>query len=150
MNTRNLWIAALSGAVLTTLVSNLAVINLVNCLCFAGFWGGAIFTAWLYRRLNGTLTIREGIWLGALTGLCAGLLGFVLSFLGLAGFQGMVNELAQFLPAEDMQDFATFPTWGVLLFNLLGVLTNVIFGTVGGWIGGAIFRTDRHAIVAGA
>jgi hypothetical protein len=60
------------------------------------------------------------------------------------------NELAQFLPAEDMQDFATFPTWGVLLFNLLGVLTNVIFGTIGGWIGGAIFRTNRHAVAAGA
>jgi hypothetical protein len=25
----------------------------------------------------------------------------------------------------------------------------VIFGTIGGWIGGAIFRTDRHAVAAG-
>jgi hypothetical protein len=96
------------------------------------------------------LTIGDGIWLGALTGLCAGALGFGLSFLGLAGFQGMANDLAQMLPAEDMQGLESVPTWGILLFNLLGVLTNVIFGTIGGWIGGAIFRTDRHAVVAGA
>ena len=39
MNTRILWIASLSGAVLTTLVSNLPLIGFVNCLICGGFWG---------------------------------------------------------------------------------------------------------------
>jgi len=144
MINKNFWIAALSGAVLTTLVSNLPYIDLVNFLCFAGFWGSAIFAIWLYRRLNGTLTVKDGLRLGVLTGLCAGAFGFALSFLGLAGFQGTVNELAQTLPAEDMQDIENVPAWGMLIFNLVGVLFNVLFGAIGGWIGGAIFRTDRN------
>ena len=150
MNNKNLWIAALSGAVLTTLVSNLPFIGLINFLCFAGFWGSAIFTIWLYRRLTGTLTIGEAVCIGALTGLLAGALGFSLSFLGLAGFQGTANELRQLLPAEDMQEIDATPTGAILAFNLVGVATNIIFGTIGGWIGGVIFRTDRMTVKLGA
>ncbi len=80
MNTRNLWIASLSGAVLTTLVSNLPFIGFVNCLICGGFWGSAIFAVWLYRRLSGAVTIRQGVKIGLLTGLLAGLLGFRLEF----------------------------------------------------------------------
>ena len=90
---------ALGGAVVTTLVSNLPFVGFINCLLFAGFWGSAIFAVWLYRRLNGSVTLSEAVRLGALTGLCAGALGFALSFLGLAGFQGTANELSQILPA---------------------------------------------------
>ena len=150
MNTRYLWISALSGAVLTTLVSNLPFIDLVNILCFAGFWASAIFTVWLYRRMSGFLTVGQGTAIGALTGICAGLLGFGLSYLGLAGFQGTANELAQVLSPQDMQDIMNVPAGTILGFNLAGVLTNIIFGTIGGWIGGAIFRTDRHPELAGA
>jgi hypothetical protein len=145
MNNKNYWIAALSGAALTTLVSNLPFIDLVNFLCFAGFWGSAIFTIWLYRRLSGKLTIGEAVRLGAFTGLCAGVLGFSLSFLGLAGFQGTARELAQIVPPEDLIEIENVSAWGILIFNLVGVLFNVIFGTIGGLIGGSIFRTDRNS-----
>ena len=59
MNTQNMWIACLSGAVLTTVVSNLPFIGIVNCLLCAGFWGSAIFSVWLYRRLSGAPTMRQ-------------------------------------------------------------------------------------------
>ncbi|RPI21027.1 MAG: hypothetical protein EHM70_25720 [Chloroflexota bacterium] len=150
MNNKNLWIAALSGAVLTTLVSNLPFIDLVNFLCFAGFWGSAIFTVWLYRRISGTLTIGDSVRLGALTGLCAGVLGFALSFVGLAGYQGTANELAMILPPESMQEIENVSAWGILAFNLVGVSFNILFGTIGGWIGGMIFRTRRNAEKIGA
>ena len=149
MNTKNLWIAVLSGAVLTTLVSNLPFVGLINCLLFAGFWGSAIFAVWLYRRLSGTLTVGEGVRLGALTGLCAGVLGFALSFAGLAGLQGILNGAERLLPAEALGDVQNIPAWGAIVFNLFGVLINVIFGTIGGWIGGAIFRTNRMAEKSG-
>ena len=92
MNTKNLWIACLSGAVLTTLVSNLPLLGFVNCLLCARFWGSAIFTVWLYRRLSGSVTTGQGARIGALTGLLAGALGFTLSFIGLSGTQGFLKR----------------------------------------------------------
>jgi hypothetical protein len=143
MNTKNLWIAALSGAVLTTLVSNLPLIGFVNCLLCAGFWGSAIFAVWLYRRLNGTLSIGQGVRIGALTGLLAGVLGLVLSLVGLAGAQGFLNSARQFLPADATQGMNDLPAWGGWIFNLLGVIFNGGFGALGGWIGGVLFNPDR-------
>ena len=139
MNTKNMWIAVLSGAVLTTLVSNVPYVEMVNILCFAGFWGGAIFAVWLYRRLSGELTARQGVRVGLLTGLFAGVLGFALSFFGLAGLQGLMNELEAVAPTEG----ESIPLWGAIIFNFLGIVFNIFFGTIGGWLGGAIFRTDR-------
>jgi hypothetical protein len=142
MNTRNLWIASLTGAVLTTLVSNLPLVGFVNCLLCAGFWGSAIFAVWMYRRLGSTLTVRQGVTIGTLTGLCAGVLGFLLSFFGLVGMEGLMNSVGPFLPADATQGIASsLPTWGTIVFNLIGVIFNILFGTLGGFIGGSIFKT---------
>jgi hypothetical protein len=140
MNTRSLWIASLSGAVLSILVSNLPILGLVNCLVCAGFWGSAIFSVWLYRRLSGTPTVRQGLAIGALTGALAGVLGFALSFAGLTGLQGLMNSTAGLLPPDATQGMADVPAWGVTVFNLFGVFFDVAFGILGGWIGAAIFN----------
>ena len=139
MNPKNMWIAVLSGAVLTTLVSNLPFVDMVNFLCFAGFWASAIFAVWLYRRLTGSVTIQQAITIGLLTGLFSGILGFALSFLGVSGLQGLMNEIGQAAPSEG----ESLPVWGALIFNFLGVIFNIFFGTIGCLIGGSIFRTDR-------
>ena len=139
MNTRNMWIAVLSGAVLTTLISNVPFVDLVNILCFAGFWGGAIFAVWLYRRLSGDLTAHQGVRIGLLTGLFAGIFGFALSFFGVAGLQGLMNELEALAPTEG----ESIPLWGAMIFNLCGVIFNLGFGMIGGWLSGLLFRTDR-------
>ncbi|MGB7539300.1 MAG: hypothetical protein WBM17_12250 [Anaerolineales bacterium] len=142
MNTKNLWIAAASGAVVTTLVVNVPVVAFVNVLMCVGFWGSAVFAVWLYRRRNGTLTVGQGIALGALTGLLAGALGFSISFLGLAGLQGIVNEIKLFAGAENAGTL-DFTLGEAIAFNISGVMFNILFGTIGGIIGGAVFRTDR-------
>jgi hypothetical protein len=143
MNTKNLLIAVLAGAVASLLLSNLPLINLVNCLLCAGFWANAIFAVWLYRRLNGTVTIVEGLKIGALSGLIAWAIGFLLSFVGLAGIQELMNGVSQFLPEDATLGFSDLPAWGAIVINLLGVVPEVFFGVIGGWIGGTIFRTDR-------
>jgi hypothetical protein len=140
VNKKNLWIAGLSGALLTTLVSNLPVIGFVNCLVCGGFWGSAIFAVWLYWRLSGVVTVRQGINIGLLTGLLAGLLGLALSFTGLTGAQGFLSSAQKFLPAEATQGMNGLPSWGALVFNFVGVLFNVGFGALGGWLGGIIFN----------
>ncbi len=143
MNTKNLWIASLSGAALSLLVSNLPLIGFVNCLLCGGFWGSAIFAVWLYRRLTGTVTIRQGVNIGLLTGLLAGLIGFALSFAGLTGAQGLMNSAQKFLPADTTKGMTDFPAWAGYIFNFLGVLFNVGFGALGGWLGGMLFNPER-------
>jgi hypothetical protein len=145
MNTKSLWIASLSGAAVSLLASNLPFIGFVNCVLCGAFWGSAIFAVWLYRRLSGTVTIRQGVNIGLLTGLLAGLIGFVLSFAGLTGAQGFLNSARQFLPADATQGMNAIPAWGALVFNFLGVLFNTGFGALGGWLGGIIFNPDRKA-----
>lgn len=135
MNEKNFWIACLSGAVLTTLVSNLPYVDMVNFLCFAGFWGSAIFAVWMFRRLNGTLVNGQSVRIGLLTGLLAGCLGFALSFLGESDLQGLMNAVG-----EEME---SIPAWASVVFNLFGVIFNIVFGMIGGWLGGLLFRTDR-------
>ncbi len=145
MNTKNLWIAVLSGAAMSLLLANVPVLNLVNLLLCAGFWVCAIFAVGLYRRLNGSVTLLEGVKIGVLTGLVAWGVGFLLSFVGLAGIQGIMNGARQFLPSDATQNTTDIPAWGATVFNLLGVLFEAFFGVIGGLIGGAIFRTDRAA-----
>ncbi len=150
MNSRSLWIATLSAAVLTTLLSNLPVVGVVNCLLFAWFWGGAIFAVWLYRRLSGTPTVRQSVTIGILTGLLAGLLGFGLSFAGVSGLQGLMNNSEGVLPPDAIQGLGDVPAWGGVVFNLCGVLFNVGFGALGGWLGGVLFnRKPKTEIQAG-
>ena len=71
MNTKNFWIAASSGAAASLLLANLPYLGFVNCLLCAGFWGSAVFAVWLYRRLTGTVSVREAVKLGAVSGLRA-------------------------------------------------------------------------------
>ena len=133
MNAKNLWIAALSGAVVTTLLANVPVVDFINLLLCAGFWGSAVFAVWLYRRLNGNLTLGQGVGIGALTGLLAGVLGFSISFLGLAGLQGIVNEIKLFAGAENVGTI-DFSLGEAIAFNTVGVMINILFGAIGGVI----------------
>ena len=150
MNNHNFWIAVSGGAALSLLVSNLPLLDMVNCLLFAGFWGSAIFAVWLYRRQNGSLTMREALKIGVVSGLAAGVVGFLLSFGGLAGIQGFMNRASLILPPETFDEMKSIPAWMGIVFNLVGVLIEVVCGFIGGWIGGSIFRSDRLAGKAGA
>jgi hypothetical protein len=143
MNSKSFWIASISGAAMSLLVSNLPIIGFVNCLVCGGFWGSTIFAVWLYQRMGNMLSVRRGATLGAVSGLIAGVLGFVLGFVGLAGAQGFLNSAQQFLPADATKGMNDIPAWGAYIFNFLGVLFNIGFGALGGWIGAVIFDPDR-------
>jgi hypothetical protein len=143
MNSKSFWTASVSGAVLSLLVSNLPIISFVNCLLCGGFWGSAIFAVWLYQRLGNEVSIRQGVSVGAVSGLISGILGFALSFVGLAGAQGFLNTAQQFLPPDATKGMEDLPIWGAYIFNFLGVILEVGFGALGGWIGAVIFDPNR-------
>jgi hypothetical protein len=146
MNTKHLLTASLAGGLISLVLANAPFVNLINLLLCAGFWIGPIVAVWLYRRLDGTLTFREAILTGMLAGAWHGLFGLVLSPLGLAGAGGLLNALRPFMPAQDLPDLETTLT-GVsdLLFNLVGVAVDIVFGLIGGLIGSGIFGVRRAA-----
>jgi hypothetical protein len=144
MNTKDLLTASLVGGLVSLVLVNAPFVNLINLLICAGFWIGPIVAVLLYRRLGGTLTLREAVITGLLAGAWHGLFGLVLSPLGLAGAGGLLNELRPFMSAQDLPDLETALTgMGGMLFNLVGVAIDIVFGFIGGLIGGAIFGPRR-------
>ena len=144
MNTKHLLLASLAGGLISLVLVNTPFVNLINLLVCAGYWVGPIVAVWLYRRLGGTLTLRQAIITGLLAGAWHGLIGVALSPLGLAGAGGVLNTVRPFMSAQDLPDIETALTGiGGMLFNLIGMAIDVAFGFVGGLIGGAIFGARR-------
>lgn len=139
MNTKTLLIASLIGGLVSTTLSNIPIINFVNCLLCAGFWGGALLAVWIYKRQTGAVTLGQAVIVGALAGVWAGIFGFALSLFGLAGAEALMKSYAQFAP-KDAQIEMPARGVGSVLFNLAGVMVDIIFGAIGGLVGGLIYR----------
>lgn len=144
MNTKNILITGLVGAVITLLLTNIPLINLVNCLICAGFWIGPLFATWLYKRMTGTLSTKEGIWVGVTAGVIAGVIGFGLSFLGVTGIAGLANQINRFASPEGQIDMSGLEG-GILntVGTFFGVIFDIVVGAVAGLIGAAIFKDKK-------
>jgi hypothetical protein len=141
MNTKNILITSLVGAIITLLLTNVPFINLVNCLICAGFWLGPLFATWLYKRMTGTLSTKEGVWVGVAAGAIAGVIGFLLSFIGVAGAAGIINQVNAVVPQADQIDMSGLEG-GILniAITFIGVIFDIIVGAIGGLVGAAIFK----------
>ncbi len=138
---QNLVIASLIGAMVSLLFTNVPILNFTNCLLCAPFWASAILAVWIYKRQTGKLTLGQGVIIGMVAGLAAGIVGFLLSFAGLAGGEALMNSYKSLVPADaGMEIPEEVP--GVL-FNLCGVGVEIVFGAIGGLIGGLLFRTQK-------
>lgn len=144
MKTRVLLITSLIGGLLSLALSNVPFVNLVNLLLCAGFWVGPLLAVWLYRRQVGTVQLGQGARIGTLAGVWHGAFGFLLSLMGLAGGPALLKSIAQLAPGQTAID-QTLVDAGALGITLVGVVVSILFGTVGGLIGGAIFKTRTSA-----
>jgi hypothetical protein len=126
--------------VVSTGLSNIPIINFVNCLLCAGFWAGALLAVWIYKRQTGSVTLGQGVIIGALAGVWAGVFGIILSLFGMAGAEALMKTYAQFAP-KDAKIPLPPPGFASVLINILGVVFDIAFGAIGGLIGGLIFRT---------
>jgi hypothetical protein len=140
MNIKNLIIASLIGGVVSLIAVNVPFLNLVNCLLCIGFWGSAVLAVWIYQRMTGSVTLGQAVVIGMATGLWAGVIGFGLSFIGLAGGAALANSFKMVAPAEAKIDI---PEGSGVIFNLCGVGVDIAFGAIGGLIGGALFRPRK-------
>lgn len=144
MNTKHLVVASLVGGLISLVLVNTPFVNLINLLVCGGFWAGPIFAVWLYQRMSGTLTFRDAVITGVLAGVWHGLFGLLLSPLGLAGAGGLLQGVRPFMSGQDLANLETSLTGaGGMLFNLVGVMIDFVFGFIGGLIGGAIFGPRR-------
>jgi hypothetical protein len=144
MNAKYVLAASLAGGLISTALVNTPYVSLINLLVCAGFWIGPIMAVWLYRRLGAAPTLGQALVVGMLAGAWHGLFGLVLSTVGLAGAGSLLNEVRPLVPAQDWPDLESALTGaGGLLFNSAGVAIDVVFGFIGGWMGGAIFGARR-------
>jgi hypothetical protein len=144
MNTKHLLTASLIGGLISALLVNAPIVSWINLLICAGFWIGPVVAVWLYRRQAGTVTLGQAILIGMLAGAWHALFGVLLSPLGLAGAGGLLKDVQPWLSAGDQSDALNALT-GVngMMFNLVGSMFDIIFGFIGGLVGGAIFGPRR-------
>jgi len=147
MNIKNLIISSLIGGIVIAAIANIPVINFINCLLCIGYWAGAILGVWLYKRFQGTLTLGQGVAVGALAGVWSGLINFIVGLVGVASIATVLTAFEQVLPAETFDIQGDFIGRIAILANVFGIFLNIFLGTLGGLIGGAIFQTKPEAIV---
>jgi hypothetical protein len=145
VNTRNLLIASLIGGAVSLILTNVPILNLVSCLLCAGFWAGPLLAVWIYKRQTGSLTLGQGVAIGALAGVWSGAIGLLLSLVNVAGIQAVIDSLAVLAPeGTDLGE----PLGAVesTLLNLGGVAFEITIGAIGGLIGGALFRSKPVSV----
>jgi hypothetical protein len=144
MNTKHLLTASLIGGLLSIVLANTPYLNLINVLLCAGFWIGPIAAVGIYRRQAGAVTLAQAVLIGILAGAWHALFGLLLSPIGLAGAGGILKDVQPLLSADDQGDALKALTGvnGVLL-NLVGSLFDIVFGFLGGLVGGAIFGAHQ-------
>lgn len=148
MNIKNLIISSLIGGIVIAALANIPPINLINCLLCTGYWAGSILAVWLYKRFQGSLTLGQGVAVGALAGVWSGLINFVLGLITAAGIATVITTVDQFLPAETLDLGGDFIGRMAILINVVGVFMNIFLGTMGGLIGGVILQTKPQDSMA--
>jgi len=141
MNIKNLIIASLIGGIVIAALANIPVINVINCLLCIGYWAGAILAVWLYKRFEGSLTLGQGVAVGALAGVWSGLINFIVGLIGVASIATVISSIDQALPPGTFDLEGDFIGRIAFLVNVFGIFLNIFLGTLGGLIGGAIFQT---------
>jgi len=144
MNWKNIFIASLAGGAAMALLSNIPILSLGNCLLCLWVWGGGILGAWVYKRLQGSVTTGEGAWIGALAGLMGGLISAFFMYLGASGLS--ISQVSSLLPAEYQVQFdlESLIRDTITTIALLEVLVFIFVGAIGGLIGGAILRNKEE------
>ena len=108
MNIKNLIISSLIGGIVIAAIANIPVLQLINCLLCIGYWAGAILAVWLYRRFEGTLTLGQGVAVGALAGVWSGIINFIVGLITAAGIATAFTALEQVLPPDTLDVSSDF------------------------------------------
>ena len=149
--------ATLIGGGAAGFAAGLPVIGALNCLCCSLVIGGGFLAAYLYSRdcQQAGVEFRPGS--GALVGLVAGLFySIVGTIVGAAvravmpaqNVDDLIEQLEQFeLDPEGIDTIAEFMEMsqsasGLLIMFFATLLIAAVFSTLGGLIGGSVFKVE--------
>lgn len=149
--------ATLIGGAVFGVLGGVPIIGALNCACCALIVGGGFLAAFLYSKECARAGAGFSPGNGALVGLVAGLfyalatsvVGAVFkSIMGPADIDQMMQALEQFdLPPEVAEQAAgwmerTGGILGAILMFFFTLLLAAVFSTLGGLIGGAVFKVE--------
>jgi len=155
---------ALISGVAFGVAGSIPVVNWINCACCALIIGCGFFAAFLYSKDSRAagFAFRPGN--GATVGLVAGLLygvisgilgGIISSALGMGDWQEVIDQIQMSgadIDPEVLEGISHFmESSGGLMMILIGLffalVLGAIFGTLGGLIGGSVFKVEPQAPV---
>ncbi len=157
-------VPVLIGGAVMAATAVIPVLNMINCLCCAGIMGGGVLAVYFYKK-NFSPDLPFSVGDGTIAGLFSGLVGAVLTaiiqamMIGVSthglppefdeGFDNAIRQMEG--SGQDpqivyqMKDFitqvATSPFLLFLLILIFSLFIFAAFGTLGGVIGGNIFKT---------
>lgn len=149
----------ISGAVFGTAAA-IPFLNLVNVCCCALVWGCGLFAAYLYSNASRTAGVAFRPGNGAMVGLVAGAFYAVVTTVVSSVMTLLFGERLAALFAGVVENMPEAPSWlmdamdqvvaeagkvsvvSFLLGLLLNVLVGAVFATLGGLLGGAVFKVE--------
>ncbi len=137
LNTRSLVYSGLIAGILMGILSQIPLVACLNCLLFAWVWGGGIASVFLYRRFehNPTLSITQGLVLGAAAGVVGAVVGGIASLI----FGGLSAAFSQMISNAVGDTGSSLTSFFISSgFSIFRIFRDVIFYGIVGAIGGFI------------
>lgn len=143
---------ALIGGAVMGVMSALPIVNLGNaCCCLWVVCGGMVAAYMLQQEQETPITAGDGALVGLLAGLFGALVAVVLSIPVALVMAPVQQELLRRLTRENPQiqmppgfeDFASSAAVGVIgtvFYGVMMLVAGVVFSTLGGLLGAAIFK----------
>ena len=146
--------AAAIGGSAAGIAAAIPIVGALNCACCALILGGGFLAAFLYSKecARQGVAFRPGN--GALVGLAAS--PFYALAAGFGAALGtdidksleMMEQFGSEVPPEALDFMEGMSAWGFGTFFLFGFMISLvlgaIFSTLGGLIGGAVFKSETH------
>lgn len=137
LNQRSFLFAGLIAGLGIGLLSNIPIVNCLNCLLFAWVWGGGIAAVALYRQYEKQpfLNVTQGVLIGALAGAIGAVVGGIISLL-FGGIGFAVSDIFRRIAGETGSSISGF--FFSTGFNFLRLIGHIILYGILGAIGGLI------------
>jgi hypothetical protein len=138
MDNKTMFLAALVGGLVMVVLTQVPVLNLINCLICAGLWIGGIAAVWFYRRQTGQFVSGgQGAVLGAIAGLIGAVLGAIVgTIFGGALLSSMIAADPTGTASDLLGGLAVSGT-----VSIVGFIFNIILYPLFGAIGGAAYAS---------
>lgn len=150
---------ALIGGGVFGFLSGVPLVGALNCMCCALVVAGGFVAAYLYSRPCKDAGVPFAAGNGALVGLIAGVIHAVVATvvsalaqlaLGAGDWQQMMDQFGSQMDPAAMEQVSRFmestgPVVMVLIGLLMWLLAGTVFSTIGGAIGGAVFKQEPPA-----